>query len=151
MKKIRVISIISTICIMALIFFFSSQTREESSEVSRGFVETIVSVLFKNSSEYEKKSIVEMVHSLVRTAAHFTMFGLLGLSAMTMFCLNMHRGKVKISSMALLFCFLYACSDEIHQIFVPGRAFQVFDIFIDTLGSATGIGIIALLKKKIVG
>ena len=32
--------------------------------------------------------------------------------------------------------FLYAASDEFHQIFVPTRTAQVSDVFIDTAGGA---------------
>jgi len=40
----------------------------------------------------------------------------------------------------------YALSDEIHQLFVPGRAFQVFDLFIDFLGSLFGVFLYSRLK-----
>jgi len=50
----------------------------------------------------------------------------------------------------LIFCFLYAVSDEVHQIFVPGRAFAVGDIIIDTLGAALGI-IVIYFKNLISG
>ncbi|MBP3443041.1 MAG: VanZ family protein [Clostridia bacterium] len=39
---------------------------------------------------------------------------------------------------------LYAVSDEVHQYFVPERACRVFDIFVDTCGAMTGIGIFLL-------
>jgi VanZ family protein len=56
--------------------------------------------------------------------------------------------KVKKSFIiTFIFCFLYAVSDEVHQIFVPGRAFAIRDIIIDTSGAALGLGIIALFKK----
>ena len=53
------------------------------------------------------------------------------------------------------FCFLYACSDEIHQYFVPGRACMFRDILLDTAGGTVGIlitmllwAIISLITKK---
>ena len=46
----------------------------------------------------------------------------------------------------LLMILLYAASDEIHQIFVPSRAPQVHDVFIDTVGAA-----VALLALWILG
>ncbi|MBQ3466792.1 MAG: VanZ family protein, partial [Oscillospiraceae bacterium] len=39
----------------------------------------------------------------------------------------------------LLFCFLYACSDEFHQLFVPGRAGMFSDVLIDTVGVLFGL------------
>jgi VanZ family protein len=40
---------------------------------------------------------------------------------------------------ALLICILYAASDEIHQIFVPGKGAHVKDVFIDSAESIVGI------------
>lgn len=39
----------------------------------------------------------------------------------------------------LVVVFLYACTDEIHQNFVPGRQGAAFDVVLDTLGGAFGL------------
>ncbi len=49
--------------------------------------------------------------------------------------------------MSILFSFLYACTDEIHQIFVPGRSAQFRDVLIDTLGASFGATITYLTIK----
>ncbi len=38
----------------------------------------------------------------------------------------------------VLFSFLYGCSDEIHQSFVPGRSAEIMDLIADTIGGAVG-------------
>lgn len=38
----------------------------------------------------------------------------------------------------VLLCLLYGISDEIHQIYVPGRTFQLIDLVNDVLGAALG-------------
>ena len=50
-------------------------------------------------------------------------------------------------TMSILFSFLYACTDELHQIFVPGRSAQFRDVLIDTLGASFGIAITYLTIK----
>ena len=50
-------------------------------------------------------------------------------------------------TMSILFSFLYACTDELHQIFVPGRSAQFQDILIDTLGASFGATITYLTIK----
>ena len=45
---------------------------------------------------------------------------------------------------------LYAATDEIHQLFVPGRSGEIRDVCLDSLGVITGI-IILLIIFKIVG
>lgn len=49
---------------------------------------------------------------------------------------------------AAVFSCIYASSDEIHQLFVPGRAGQVRDVLIDTSGAVAGI-LLAILIRKI--
>ena len=41
--------------------------------------------------------------------------------------------------LALSFTFLYALSDEIHQIFVPTRTFQTRDLIVDAFGALLGL------------
>jgi VanZ family protein len=40
--------------------------------------------------------------------------------------------------LVLLFSFLYGCSDEFHQSFVPGRSSEVLDLIADTIGGVIG-------------
>jgi VanZ family protein len=56
--------------------------------------------------------------------------------------------STKIPALVILISMLFALSDEIHQLFVPGRAFQVIDLFIDFLGSLFGVYIYSRLKIK---
>lgn len=57
----------------------------------------------------------------------------------------------RISSSALLFVIglssLYALSDEIHQHFVPGRAFQWSDLLLDLTGILIGTLVFFLVKR----
>ena len=49
--------------------------------------------------------------------------------------------------MSITLSFFYACTDELHQIFVPGRSAQFRDILIDTLGASFGATITYLTIK----
>lgn len=53
---------------------------------------------------------------------------------------------------AELFCALYACSDELHQYFVPGRSCRFFDVCVDSAGAFCGAllfwGIFHLRERK---
>ena len=46
-----------------------------------------------------------------------------------------------------LVCSIYALSDEIHQIPVPGRTFELLDLAIDFTGIVLGILVISLFFK----
>jgi len=45
------------------------------------------------------------------------------------------------------FNFCYASTDEIHQLFIPGRSGQFKDVCIDTAGTAIGLLLLAILLK----
>ena len=47
----------------------------------------------------------------------------------------------------ILICAFYAVTDEIHQIFVPGRAFEWMDVGIDTAGAIIGMFAMAIIIK----
>ena len=49
---------------------------------------------------------------------------------------------------AFAVCFLYGISDEIHQLFVPGRGFQYIDILMDGVGALIGLTVYALHRMK---
>ena len=39
----------------------------------------------------------------------------------------------------MFICFLYACTDELHQLFIAGRSAEIKDVLIDSFGSLTSI------------
>ena len=47
----------------------------------------------------------------------------------------------------LVIAALYACSDEWHQSFVPGRTSTVFDVLIDSLGACVALAVIAIYTR----
>ncbi len=131
---------------MSLIFYFSSQKATQSKSTSSRFIKTIVRIIDFNDklSEEEIDAISENLSTLVRKTAHFSIYALLGVLS------SLLLSQYKIYGMrqflfAILFCFLYACSDEIHQLFVPGRSGEIKDVFLDTFGGAFGCGIIKIL------
>jgi len=54
--------------------------------------------------------------------------------------------KRELLIISFAIAWLYALSDEIHQIFVPARTFQVLDLFVDGLGAALGVLVFALIR-----
>ena len=52
------------------------------------------------------------------------------------------------SLIAVVLSMLFAFSDEIHQLYVPGRAFQVIDLFIDFLGVIVGVFVYTKIKNR---
>ena len=61
--------------------------------------------------------------------------------------LSAHSRKQFLYWGALAAVFLYACTDEFHQRFVPGRAGLFSDVLIDTLGGFLGLALYLLAGR----
>jgi len=72
--------------------------------------------------------------------AHFIIYGILAVLAYKTFKLS----KNKIC-LVIIFCLIYGISDEIHQIFVPGRFPSIPDVIADLAGGSTAA---FLMKRK---
>lgn len=145
MKK--VINIILIILWMGLIFVLSNDTAEESSKKSDGLIVRCVQDIIKRDlSTKEKEKVLEYLVKPVRKSAHFFLYFVLGILIINLFK-SFELFNYKTILLAILLCFLYACSDEIHQLFIKGRSCEVRDILIDTIGSLSGISVYYLFSK----
>lgn len=141
MKLRKIIPFITTGLIMLAIFMFSAQTSEESSAVSRGFTRQFVEWLstFISISPQKQLEIMQGIHNIVRKMAHFSIYGALGVSSTAMFLtIKPNSKRYLIVIYSVLFCFLYAVTDELHQNFVSGRGPKLMDVAIDTAGAFCG-------------
>ena len=122
---------------MCFIFIMSSFGHNSSDAQSNLFVDFIAQN-FPHGLENNLISLSTLIF-LVRKTAHFTEYAILGalfyLNVIQLPKLNRYPKKILLP---IFFSFLYACTDEIHQIFVPGRSAQFRDILIDTLGASFG-------------
>lgn len=123
---------------MFLIFLMSSFDATESTNQSN-FIVNIITNIFKIEN-------IELLSFIIRKLAHFTEYLILGLLVANMFTKNNINNLYLIS---IILCIIYATSDEIHQLFVPGRACQLRDILIDSIGSITGVYLYKLINTKI--
>lgn len=137
MKK-KIVLIILIIIWMSIIFLYSNMSGSESLEHSNGFIEnTLLKIIefFNDDLCMENKEIlVDMFSTPVRKLAHIFVYFILGILLYSLFTCYEFSNK-KIFIFTILICFLYACSDEIHQLLVNGRAGKLIDVLIDTFGS----------------
>lgn len=70
----------------------------------------------------------------VRKCAHITEFSVLHVSVLFGLQQWGFSGKKWLRT-ALMSTVFYACTDEFHQIFVPGRAGMIQDVMIDSIGA----------------
>ena len=134
---------------MVCVFLFSCENADDSSDTSGRFVNLVISIFYGDYDElpmWEQEEIRGNISHFIRKTAHFTIFAALGFFAF------LTSGQKKLlckgTAAVLIFCGLYAVSDELHQYFVPGRACMLRDMLLDTCGSLAGIAA-ALAAVKI--
>ena len=135
---------------MGFIFSMSSENAEKSSNTSGQTIRVVLSAVpgFEEQPEEVKVNIVEEFQFITRKSAHFIGYMILGILASG---LILYYGNInKKYLLAFLICVIYAISDEIHQLFVPGRAGQVRDVLIDSAGSLLGIILVMAFVKLLI-
>lgn len=145
------IHIIITLVVMVFIFVHSAMSGDVSSSESRFFAEILSSITGIS---------FQVAHFIVRKAAHFTEFAVLGI------CLTVNFNDYKSQSEIIksdttpvknvlirhprlaswIAGTLYACTDEFHQLFVEGRSCEFRDVCIDSAGVVLGIAIVTIVN-----
>ena len=121
---------------MVLIFAFSAFSGDESSLQSGRVVALVLSIVRGLFGENTAVALARAgLAFFIRKAAHFTEYAVLGFLVARALFLNGIRPWMP----AILICAAYACLDEFHQSFVPGRSMQLRDVCIDSSGAIVGV------------
>ena len=143
---------VMALCWMCVIFSFSAQKREASSAVSEGFsyrvISTTTHLFHLNLDEERLREIANSIEPMVRKAAHMTEYAILSVLLYVWLGLWIQL-RWKRGLAACFMTSLFAASDELHQLFVPGRAGRVNDVLIDIIGAVLGLFIFLGVKRCI--
>lgn len=120
---------------MVWIFSFSAQNADDSMSLSDGLLNSLLNFLHIDLPE----ETVTFMRVFIRKVAHFSVYMLLGFWVYLLLGVGYTLKAKKACPGAVLWCMLYAASDEVHQLFVSGRSGMIKDVFIDTAGSLCGI------------
>lgn len=144
---LKIVCLSLTAFILFWIFVMSAQNADESSKTSKNVGQIVAPVInrdFNKMTEEQKEEYVLEIDHEVRKTAHVTEFFALG----ALLFLDFYLFKIR-KPFCALFAFLsgvvFASLDEIHQIFIPGRAGMVTDVLIDAAGIAGGVAAALLL------
>lgn len=115
-----------------VIFLFSNQPASVSSEQS--------SYAYKM---FENIGILKALFTVIpiRKCAHMFLYAILGILLFLFFRWRTNHPHI----ITLSCCYLYAVSDEFHQMFVPGRGAALTDTFIDLAGAMIGVLAISII------
>lgn len=146
LNKKKAFNLVLMIGFMLFIFYMSGKTADDSTKQSDFVINLLNSLGIDLSGNFG-----EFASVIVRKGAHLTEYMIL-----SFLIYNVVSDYVKVSKKLIVYtvmavCF-YAITDEIHQIFVPGRAGRITDVMIDTTGGCIGILVIKaknmILNKK---
>lgn len=140
MKKKSIRIIVGWVLIigwMSLIFVMSNEPATISDDKSK-FVIYIFNLLGISLNSF----FGELANFAVRKAAHFSEYMILFLLSY-----NVLKNYVTVRDayiLGLLIVAGYSCTDEIHQLFIPGRSGKFQDVLIDTSGGIFGMVILCV-------
>ena len=177
MKKTINIALI-LIC-MSIIFIFSSMPSEESNEKSKATIKETIEILNQtsvskqneslsqtesgntekgtetikenNAQNQNEEQLIEKLNKPLRKCMHATEYLILSILILN-WLRNYEIKKWKAIVVSVITSFLYACTDEFHQLFVAGRTSQFTDVLIDTSGAIIGeiifLVLMAIISKS---
>lgn len=139
--------IILTILWTFIIFSFSLQSGEDSSEISSGFgawlMEHVLSVFSIDDMSTEQ---LDSFHFLIRKCAHFTEFFILGVF---MYLTLKQTTIIHKAGIGIVLCMVVAAMDETIQLFMDGRSGQLTDVLLDSCGGLVGIWVAYLIASRV--
>ena len=138
-----IVSWLMVIATMLIIYSFSGETAQESTETSGGIIEAILKLFLPN-----EKVTVDLIARLqhpIRKLAHFSIFALLGFTLANAFKVTFKIKHIFNYLLSFASVIIYASSDELHQGLIDGRGPSFKDVLIDSWGGLTGILVFALM------
>lgn len=124
MNQRKIIKILILILWMGIIFVFSHQPN--SGETTYNIIDGVLTGV-------KTESLIDIINFIIRKTAHLTEYFILTL--LFVFLLKEYtKNDNKIIIISIIFCLLYACTDEYHQSFIVGRTSCLRDVLIDTSG-----------------
>lgn len=133
----RIIKLLLLFLWSFLIFYFSSRNGQTSTEQSDFFVLPLMRLL--NFNNY--LLVVFLIRKLAHIFIYFVLF--------VLFYWNIIEYNFKHNFIyTIIFCFLFALSDEFHQIFINERSGQLSDVLIDSFGFLLGYTVLLQFKRK---
>lgn len=135
---------------MGLIFWFSAQEAEISTDMSRTVGYRVGEFFISDFGEWsgaEQQAFAARIDFPVRKGAHASEYAFLGLLLTGTAAAYRVPGRWRRYAFAFLVTAAYAVSDEFHQLFVPGRSGQVSDVLLDSVGALVGVFFFFLAEK----
>lgn len=128
-----------------ILFYFSGQTGAVSNRLSRSIAQILLRVL--QNPFFEVPLDLGMINNALRDIAHFLVYFVL---AIIMFVIYKQFKATKHYAAVLTIGtgMLIGISDELYQMFIPGRTSEWLDVLINILGICTAVAFMNDKEKK---
>lgn len=136
-RKRAVFFAVLSIAWIAVLFFFSGQSGQDSGGLSRRLTWRLLGWLVRRGVSFDT------LHILVRKCAHFGVFAVEGFF-LGMTGLSLMRARIAVPAAAATGAVL-AVLNELHQKLSEGRACSEMDMIIDSCGALAGIVFAAVI------
>lgn len=145
---LKPLSFIPAILLMMMIYHFSAQPADVSSQlsckVSYKIVETADYVFETNLDYWQMDSWAQRIHGVTRKLAHMTEYFALAIAvSFPLYVYGVHG--ILLMLLAGMICVGFAAGDEYHQSFISGRSPSVRDVGIDSFGIFWGIILVRII------
>lgn len=137
--------LILTIIWMIFIFYMSHQPASASDAQSGGFM-NMLSNLPIIGGVLGKFMELDIAVFVVRKSAHMFLYFVL---AILIYLTIQNKYKIKAYLISFILAAIYACTDELHQLFVQGRSGEIKDVLVDSSGALIGLIVIYIINKII--
>lgn len=146
--------LILAVCWMAVIFTFSARNADLSTQDSMSIGILFGRFIVPSFAEMDTQmqvSFADMIDHPIRKMAHATEYAILGFLLAGSY-VDKEKNRLRGICIPTVLGSLYAVSDELHQLFVPGRSCELTDMLIDSsgviLGTLFGLFIFVYWKNR---
>lgn len=149
MKRInsKRLFLILTLLWMGVIFFFSSRNGDTSIQDSNRVGQLAGEIFvpgYEDWTSEEQDEFAARIDHPIRKTAHALEYALLGMLVFGAVYMPQKRNRYNLM-LSWLIATVYAVSDEVHQLYVPGRSGQVSDVCLDSCGVLAGVLIVLVV------
>lgn len=141
------------LCLYMIIFSLSGQDADDSGNlsymISEKCMEFIHTLTGGDWTEAYKAAIAKYFEHPIRKLAHFAEYACMGALVYMMWRPWKTRNRW-LYLLVVVWVFLSAAGDELHQFFVPGRYCSPADVMLDTCGGVFGMLCSVCLEKIII-
>ena len=146
-----IVSACAVVAMCVFIFWMSARSADESGELSMGIVYQVIGFIVPGYDQMAAADQLMWQKALehpIRKLAHFLEYLALGALVLNALAQGLRaRSPLKgLRPVSLNLCIgawaistAYAASDELHQMFVVGRAGMISDVILDSCGIAVGV------------